>query len=409
MKIRNWGLALAGVGTIAIGGCASVSDSTTDGLSERPPVAEMGPTVRSAQAAPRWRKRGPAKVSNLPSPNFDNKPLPANEPTAEEMAHWTDAQWMEHIRPVTFFNGDEYELDESDESYMARWRAGRNVVGQPSRGSMPETPPELDLAGGLGPRVVIPPNDDRRLITNPWDFPHRAVGVLNNYNVAGATPNQGCTMTLIGPSTAISAAHCFYNSGSGWQPGKAWGFGWQRTSAGVDSSQYGSGVGSGCYWVTIPSGYTTTDSVADDYAVIEFSNSQGTTCNLFPGNTVGWLGYFAASDSQISSYPINVEGYAGDGSAPSYLPSTIFGYTSYRWPTIAYHGLAAGGAWGSSNVVYTNADTSGGQSGAGYMTTIGGTPYVTAIHRGNPGGGSANYGRRLDSTVLGFISANSAL
>lgn len=73
--------------------------------------------------------------------------------------------------------------------------------------------------------------------------------------------------------------------------------------------------------------------------------------------------------------------------------------------------------WANVNPTYSfevdyDTDTSSGQSGAGVnMFLFGGNAqYVVAVHRGSTGvTGHANYGRRLDSTVLGFIGATSAL
>lgn len=373
------------------------SSTASAGISERPPPNPA-----------RWRKRGPAKTAD---------PIPADEsnqksgPSDEEISHWSDADWLAHLRPIAFFDGDEYELAESDDVYLARLRSAPRM-GHPSQGSAPEEN-DVNISSSVGERAIIGSNgadDNRSVVGVPSYYPFRAIGVTNNANIIGTTGGgNSCTMTLIGPSTAISAAHCFYNAGNGapgtWQPAKSWAFGAARTSSGTTTFQWGSGVGAGCYLVTIPSGWVYNNTVFDDYAVIEFSNA----CGYYPGNAMGWFGYYDVSNTVIASNPVNVAGYPGN----SYMPPNS---SAWRWPTLATMGLGAGNLFVNATTSYEldyYVDVMNGQSGSALDQPMGGysSHYVTGIVKGNPVSSVPpyNWGRRLDSTVTAFIGANSAL
>jgi hypothetical protein len=132
-------------------------------------------------------------------------------------------------------------------------------------------------------------SDGRTKIRANNTWPHRTVIVMAE-PIDPANPNWnattgGCTMQLIGASTALSAAHCFHD-GNNWYPLAMWGAGPDDE----DSQTFPTGHPGayGCYWVSIPGQYISSNgSLAFDYAVIDFRN----TCQPTPGAIVGWLGW----------------------------------------------------------------------------------------------------------------------
>ncbi|MCB9560745.1 MAG: hypothetical protein H6708_10085 [Kofleriaceae bacterium] len=342
----------------------------------------------------RWRLRGPATLA------ADGSLDPADAVAARAPdVPSSDAERAASLRPVVFFDGNEYELDASDDEILARYAA---IEAQGRAGGAPGAPDDRARPDERGPQGVVAGTDDRIPIgyANVRYYPSSAVGVSVSmtrapYWEAGGT--DACTLTMIGPSTAISAAHCFYRPNVGWHPVKSWAFG--------VSSLFGAGrnlaypTTTGCYWVTIPSGATTSRSPYYDYAVIEFSNSQAPTCNLFPGYAVGWYGWWTASDEQIENTNVRINGYPSPAPAGSFVWPSEFTQGDYR---------GALRVDGSRYLLRFDLDVTGGNSGSGLAQELfaPGDRYVTGIVVGEA---ETNWGRRLDATVRDFVLAYSAL
>ena len=122
------------------------------------------------------------------------------------------------------------------------------------------------------------------------------------------------------------------------------------------------------------------------------------TCNLYPGNTVGGLGWWSGyvpSDSEFGY----VYGYPGDPC----------GGGSCNWPQI--WGIGSNGMDEDGDNVDHYADTTGGQSGAGLYVIHDGSRYVIGTHKGgysNPFD-DWNEARRLEGLFYTFMKDYTAL
>lgn len=308
------------------------------------------------------------------------------------------------LRPIAFADGNEYELVVTDDELLARYQ---QVAAEPGGGEPGGPHGVIADIFGADDRVAVPFSD----VTT---YPYRAIAYTQTapgpaYAQYGA---YGCTMTLIGPSTAISAAHCFWDRARGtWTPQKSWTFGvsnWRhRTIYGstIVSTNQASPTYTGCYWVSIPAGYAASapEDFSYDYAVVEFSNSQGPTCNLAPGNQLGWYGWWNATTSQIVNNGYRVTGYSGTipaGSSAYVFPSEIT-----RTEPYGHVDTADGDPY-----IELYANLAPGDSGSGFAQELfvaGSSPYITGIVDG--AGVARGIARRIDSTVEAFVRQSSAL
>lgn len=415
MKLNGHAIAFFGCGVVSLFAC-----NAEDGDAAVPPLRTGLVQTRSMDfPGTRWRKRGPARIENLPIQENLPPEQPGEHSTEAEKANWTDQQWMDHVRPIAFYEGDEYELAEDDATYLARFRAARSWHGEGKDVERTDHDDEahgVEIKRGLGTRVLMSPSTDQRALANNSSLNVRTGAFssdITQFTTSRPPGAGGCTMTLIGPTTAISSAHCFFNSSTvlpTWQPTKTWGFN-AKTPLTAPQAVFAYGYVTGCYVVTIPSMYAINDNIAYDYAVIEF------TCGLTPGVTLGYAGFAAASYTQINTSKTALSGYPG--SLPTLPPNGAVG-ANWNYPTDVWQLVD-----GYYTVVTTGyqithfLDTTGGQSGAAIqqLLTVGQSYTVTGIHRGGYGGpGSGipqanwyNYARLVDSDVVGFVVANSSL
>lgn len=147
-----------------------------------------------------------------------------------------------------------------------------------------------------GQAPLVSPVDD---VTSKFVFPIDGRYDTNTYTgqwyaSTFAKLPQDCTATLIGPSTALSAAHCFYQQALGWIATGNVSFG-ARTIGTTVTTPFGSYPFDS---VTFPSGWFG-DNWDWDFAVLEFSPTR------YPGNQVGWMGVeqSAAGAQFILGYP----------------------------------------------------------------------------------------------------------
>jgi V8-like Glu-specific endopeptidase len=355
-----------------------------------------------------WRMRGPAKIASadtLPERVQSSELRTAGLPS-------TDSERAAGLRPVAYFDGNEYELVATDEELLARYEAlaaSGPMGGAPGR-------PHVQTPGAVA--NVIGGEDRVPLGWNSVYYPNSAVGASDSipYPPHFGYGSHGCTMTMIGPSTAISAAHCFYTPGVGWHPTKSWTFGVTSyivqgtTSVTVDVHQAWPTY-TGCYWVTVPGAWTTlrphnpwtSSDFFYDFAVIEFSNSQAPTCNLFPGTTLGWYGWWTASDDQIAQHNARINGYP-------HIPTEYA--RTYAWPTQFTEGDYIGNVFSPSYenyLIHTKMDVTHGNSGSALAQELftPGDRYATGIVTAE--GVGYNVARRIDATVRNFVLQYSAL
>jgi V8-like Glu-specific endopeptidase len=184
--------------------------------------------------------------------NADEYPAPGPDPrtlSRDELA--------EKLRPRRLVGRREYRLDEPDYEIADRILAMKD-------------PPNTD--GSLGtesafarPKFIIGP-DDRQRVENPRFFP----------GSANARLSQNCTATMIGPSTALCAAHCFYQNG--WITSESITFGADTVEP---TAPFGSFLADS---LTLPGAWNATEWDWD-FAVLEFSPSRPDI-----GRQTGWFG-----------------------------------------------------------------------------------------------------------------------
>jgi V8-like Glu-specific endopeptidase len=182
------------------------------------------------------------------------------------------------LRPVRLVGEFAYQLGEPDflvaDSILAM-KEVPNTEGSPGNAS-------------AFARFIIG-SDDRRRVENPRFCP----------GASNARLSQNCSATMIGPSTAHSAAHCFHTGGSGgsWitsnsiafgadtvPPGPAAPFGSALAdSVTIPAAPFGSALADS---VTIPTAWITGSINWDwDFAVLEYSPSRPDF-----GRQTGWHG-----------------------------------------------------------------------------------------------------------------------
>jgi glutamyl endopeptidase len=356
-------LACAGAGGCAVDMGEEMLDVSSEGLAANEVTDAKGNVwvlnrKIEGKAAPRLDANGRIAPFVPRSPDRDYSKM-------------SDEELAEVLRPKMARNGYEYVLKHPDLELVRKIREGRGagVVGLPSEVLAAAEAPMEDL---IMPNVVIGA-DDRVLRRDNSSYP-MSTQVWNDW---------GCSGTLIGPSTMVTAAHCVHD-GNDW-------FRWPVYRPGTDIqdvSPYAFGE-FGCYDVTIPGGWDG-GTVSEDYAVIEFSN-----CGAYPGNATGWLGFYATdSGGNISGRTSYIYGYPGD-KAP--YPQ-IWGIGNSSLST---------SIWYPARVFYS-IDTFNGQSGSGVYQIRDGGRYVVAIHNGGYDS-DENQGRWLDVSVANFIRAYSAL
>ena len=337
-------------------------------------------------------------------------------PSLDEL---TLSELADHLRGVAFFNGHEYietkpayDLAETVMMYRELEREGASQEKMsailpgisPSQGNAdwvphPQKAESQPRLGTDAQKSVLGSTDDRS-VQNNMSYPHRTHIVFDNTGGSTIDGSQG-SGTLIGPSTAMTVAHVFWDEDNDtWEAAHKWAPGFD--SADRDSSPWGDWAS--CYWVTIPGGYTTFESATFDYAVVDFNvgcNSVKNGVNSDePGATVGWIGAFVASNSTIESATGYVRGYPGLGNCGN--PSASCGVRV--WGDVS--------SSSETDVVTTTirhgADTSGGQSGSAFYIyddpSCSGCdygPYLVGMHRA--GSTNDNRARVFDSTVNTFM------
>lgn len=205
----------------------------------------------------------------------DDYPPPGPDPrrlSRDELA--------EQLRPRRLVGGYEYRLERPDYEIADRILAMKEV---------PDTRAAMGDASGYGKlRFVVGP-DDRQRVDNPAAFPGSAFAYL---------APQNCTATMIGPSTALCAAHCFFSNG--WILSNSITFGANTVAP---TAPFGSFLADS---LTLPGAWNASEWDWD-FAVLEFSPTRP---NL--GRQTGWFG-----TGQNFNGAKTMIGYATDKPMPS--------------------------------------------------------------------------------------------
>jgi V8-like Glu-specific endopeptidase len=409
--------------TAAVGATASMQDKTVFSRSLRfegdvVEVLPSGQAIREIAVHRGKRFQWQRKVEDRAATPERNHGEPD---TALDIDASTVEQLAEDLRGLMLFRGHEFIEAEAPLALAGRTKLYRDLerngasrvdlqallpASGPWQGSAEwMVRPEAAMPGNVGTELVHGVDD--RIVMANTSYPYRAMIVFDNTSTGSGIDGSQGSGVLIGPSTAMSVAHVFWDeTNDDWEATHRWAPGFD--SADADSSPYGDWTG--CYAVTIPAAYTTHESQNTyDYAVLDFDVG----CNSFddgvnsdePGETVGWLGWYVASAGDIESSTGYVRGYPGVGTCGN--PGQSCGVR----------------VWGDFSTASENnkvdkeirhyADTSDGNSGSGFYQYAnpscdgcGYGPYVVGMHRA--GADSYNIARRLDSTVASFIEHHSS-
>lgn len=292
----------------------------------------------------------------------------------------SDYELAEALRPVIFNDGKEYTTDAPNTSFVELLRADRDRRTS-SYTALPRSESEHIDAKSLHALSGIIGTDNRVVRRDNTVYPMSTVTYL-------ALPGGGYagSGTMVGPSTAVTAAHVVHN-GTNWLP-------FASFAPGTDCQDptpmpFGSHGG---YNVTVPGGWVNNagGDARFDYAVIEFSGYGD-----FPGRASGWKGLWVAPDNVVTGNRMYLYGHPSDKAQPQ-----IWGNEG--------NGLLNG--------QYINffMDAWYGDSGSGlYVYDTDGWPYVVGVLRGAAGAigdnSKPNFGRRMTRDVFDFIVEYSAL
>lgn len=245
------------------------------------------------------------------------------------------------LQPRRLVGEYEYRLDEPDYEIADMVRAMQQppaTDGSWGDASAYARAKYLTGPGEGPPAGYVIGGDDRRRVDNPQYYPGSAFAHLS----------QGCTATMIGPSTALCAAHCFFQNGT-WIPTNSVTFGADTVNP---TAPFGSFVFDS---ITMP-GQWNSNEWDWDFAVLEFSPTRpdigrqtgwyGTGENFIGGKTMigypsdkpvpsAWIksGWFTAAAG--SRYEHNLDVIPGDSGAGTYdnVDGRINGIQSTQWYT----------------------------------------------------------------------------
>lgn len=216
--------------------------------------------------------------------------------------------------------------------------------------------------------------DMRGKISNTTITPFRWICSLR------AKTNKGYILgsaSLVGPNTAITAAHCVYDRKTGsylknitLYPG-----------ANNGKNPYGSATVTTIY---IPKEYKTCENNMTsryDYAVVKLNKNIGSKTGYFGLKSI---------DNSKPVYSISVTGYPGD--------------KMVNGQAMMYRGTGKTLSIDKNGVFTHNVDTMGGDSGAPMYISQNGKYYVIGIHA-STNGSTKNYGRAITGYICKWIKS----
>lgn len=242
----------------------------------------------------------------------------------------------------------------------------RAIVEQATAGS--ETAPTE--------RIVVG-SDDRKQVEDASDYPNRIVGWL--WSQAQDDTWSTCTATLIGPQTAVTAAHCVYVHDKG---------GWIKQMLFLPGVTNPDAAPFGAYdWenINILKGYIDNydgqnygSAMPWDLAVITLAEDAG--------NQLGWLG-FRVDDG--SDWKATITGYPGDKPEGTMWTNTCDIKKDQFYDLMYWHGCDSFAGSSGSSMWETNAD---------------GNLYIRGINVAEDD--KVNYGVRFTEPYYQFIIDN---
>jgi Trypsin len=303
-------LTLALAGTLAA--CAAHDDTLTDkvSLKHEPQVDVLGldtddrPAAFTDRKGNRWVKM--KDITEFASERKAEEYEPKSK--GGDPSKMSDEELAEYWRPVMFANNAQYTLDLPAREFVAKLKRGEFYGGR--------APSPAMAADGLQTLKVIG-TDDRQVVSGmPPAGMDRSQMLMSEAAVTATNNTSACTGTLMGPKTAISAAHCFYDPQTfQWRTQRHWSFGVATRKYTGQAIQQTTAYPPylGCYFVWIPAAFVSTNTgVVNDFSVIEF------TCGVSPGSQgVPYQGSWTADDAQVTGSGASLIGY------PATLPSSL--------------------------------------------------------------------------------------
>lgn len=326
---------------------------------------------------------GPASFSDEPAQR-------RRDQSREERGRPTREQLAEELRPRMLLDGHEYVGAEP--AFELADLILSNVPAEETDGHDPGANVLARVVQAIDPAAdKIFGDEDRIRITwpGPWQQWPYTTAVFTH-----------CTGTMIGPSTLITAAHCVHT-------GRSW-----KTLRPYIPFKDGPREPIGrffCYTVTVPDGWIAWGGDDHyDYAVVEFGYCGDENKIRFDwgmdyfGYATGWVGMKTAPDDMDNLHAF--VGYPWQDTMPR-------GETGYPAP---YLGIGTAGRR-MDEFLYYKMDSYDGDSGAGLIRSeTGGTwdpsrDKLVGTVIGTNWYNGLNWGRAVDSGVISFVRANSAL
>jgi V8-like Glu-specific endopeptidase len=193
----------------------------------------------------------------------------------------------EALRPLMLANGQEYRGAEPDYDTARALKSHKlnGAIGQPSAAiASIATSPHSQLL----PSQFVEKTSDTRQPVNNLTFPGAENAAVITYNDGDIHYINEGSATIIGPHTAISAAHVFYD-----RTNKVWNT-WAAgfvAPGNLDGGPYGYFNTNNCMTITISSNYPTWPITTEqwDFAVLDFASCTGANN---PSYYVGYIGYW---------------------------------------------------------------------------------------------------------------------
>ena len=257
------------------------------------------------------------------------------------MLDLSDEDLVEYDRNIMLFGGQEFVEEIPDRSARAAQVRQRLIDSlkpieegdddassllRDSKGTSFTFPQSADFAQGgdaehssaAGNRKLLQSCGDSRSVVNNQNWPHTSQIVLGTAysSTSNSLAWNSCSATLVADSTALSAAHCFWDVYSGsWTSQYSWAPGYDH----FDSDPSPNGMWKSCYGVTIKSAYTQQNSYSYtaqkwDYAVMTFHQCTEPVRNgidpSVPGATLSLAGYWMNAPTSALGTMYN-RGYPG--------------------------------------------------------------------------------------------------
>lgn len=271
--------------------------------------------------------------------------------TNEELEYYNNINMNTNVAPTTAENIEIQQISNSELSMLQECGSVENELFY-------DTASINDIAS------INTVTDNRKLVSNPDSFPYYCTCKLYLYYADGTS---ACgTGFAVGKKLCATARHCITNSNNSWLT--------------YVKAYYGYNKGNYTYKATDLYGYIyypdyTYGEIEGDYAFLIWNNTTSSDTGCF--------------------------GMSGDASIG--LSCSTMGY-----PTDLYNGLRMIYATGSiSNYTDVNLfftmQVKGGQSGSPIYITKSNGPYALGIVTHNSESAGYNIGRRLDSSLIGWL------